>query len=223
MGLRTKWALPLLLLGVVLFFSSRAEAGGLIVYHYGEDVVDLGEITEEYKEAVSAEAGGAVKVGYVHNAFGLFWLDIWTWDGRFCIYRGDQYWEIDAEQAAVFLGEPDVHLGNPIFYTFPPGLLVLIALAALFATYKIISARNNKKLQALFEDPHYQHALKMLSDRSGQATETAGESDAGDGGFEQSVQYLRGQGINEEEARKNLALLVDAIVAYQEQKAAAQG
>ena len=110
-------------------------------------------------------------MGFIHQAFGLFWLDIWTWEGRFCLYRDDQYWEIDAEQAAVLLGKPvDKLFGKPIFYTLPPGLLVLIAIAAIFIPYKIISSRKEKKLEKLFDDSRYQHALKMISDRADQAT-----------------------------------------------------
>ena len=91
---------------------------------------EIGEVPEEHHEAIRTELGGPANVGFVHHAFGLFWLDIWTWDGRFCLYHGDKYWEIDAEQAAVFLGKPIDKLGKPIFYTLPPGLLVLIAIVA---------------------------------------------------------------------------------------------
>ena len=99
----TKWATFLSILAVFLLLPSQAEGAGLVVYHYGENVKEIGEVTEEHQESIRTELGGPAQVGFIHNAFGLFWLDIWTWDGRFCLYRGEQYWEIDAEQAAVFL------------------------------------------------------------------------------------------------------------------------
>ena len=99
----TKWAALLVLLGVFLLFPSRAEAG-LIVYHSGEKIKEIGEVTEEHQEGIKTEFGGPVTVGFIHQAFGLFWLDIWTWDGRFCLYRDDQYSEIDGKQAAVLHG-----------------------------------------------------------------------------------------------------------------------
>lgn len=216
---RTRWAAPLLVVGAVVLIPSKAEAGA-IVYHYGEDVVELGEIAEEHREAMAAELGGQAKVGYIHNAFGLFWLDIWTWDGRYCLYRDTEYWEIDAEQAAALLGTGKAK--KPLFYTFPPGLLVLVGITAIYVPYKIVASRKEKGLQKLFDDPRYQHALKMLSDRNDQATETAGDPSQDDSAFEDSVAYLRGQGIDDEEARRNLAWLINAIVAYQEEQAAGQ-
>ena len=119
-----------MLLTIAFLLTGNAEARGLVIINHGEDIVDIGEVAEEHKESVRTEIGGDAKIGYIHNAFGVFWLNIWTWDGRYCLYLNDQYWELEPEQAATLLGQPDRALRNPLFYTFPPGLLVLIAIVA---------------------------------------------------------------------------------------------
>ena len=119
-----------MLLAIAFLLPGSAEARGVVVFNHGEDIVDIGEVAEEHKESVRTEIGGDAKIGYIHNAFGVFWLNIWTWDGRYCLYLNDQYWEFEPEQAATLPGQPDRALRNPLLYTFPPGLLVLIAIVA---------------------------------------------------------------------------------------------
>lgn len=207
-----------MLLAIAFLVPGSAESRGLVVITHGEDITEIGEVVDEHKEAIKAELGGDAKIGFIHEAFGVFWLNIWTWDGQNCIYLNDQYWEVEPEQAATLLGQPDSTLRNPVFYTFPPGLLVLIAIVAIFIPYKVVSSRNENRVKKLFDDPRYQQALKMLASKAN-ATEESGEAPQGNNGFEESVTYLRGEGIDAEEARTNLKLLIDTIVAHQQQVA----
>jgi hypothetical protein len=207
---------------------SNVEAGGLLVYNHGEDIVEIGNVVEEEKSAVQEATGKDVAVGYIHNAFGLFWLNIWTWDGRFCLYTGDQYWEIEPEQAAMLLNVPVDSLQKPLFYRFPPGLIVLLAIAAFYITSKSLQAVKGKKVQALFEDTRYQRALEMFGERTKERPEVS-ETDVERGtrtekALEEAVVYLRGEGIPDEEARQNLTTLINVIIASQSggQRAAAE-
>lgn len=204
--------------------SSPAEAKGFFLITYGEKIVDVGVVAEEHREAMREEFGADPSVGFIHNGFGLFWLNIWTWDGRYCAYQGDQYMELEPQQAAMLLGVPLNQLRKPIFYRFPPGLLILIVIVAIYATHKFVTASKEKKLSALFEDPRYKRALNMISERVKQAegaSETEGDQESAfDKGLEDGVAYLAGEGIPEAEGRSNLATMVNIIVQSRQEEVA---
>ncbi|MDB4961630.1 MAG: hypothetical protein JWP01_1629 [Myxococcales bacterium] len=119
---------------VMTFEAAPAEAfgrrGGLVVVNYGEDVELIRPLDKPLHG--TSELGEELwlgKLGYKYTRFGLFWLDLWRWDGRFIAYDGEDSFGNGGYY--VELTEDEVEeLGGaraPIGYWLPPLLLVILA------------------------------------------------------------------------------------------------
>ena len=127
----------LAIMAAMLLIPTQVEARrGIVVINHGETVKEIGVVADEHVAEVREAIGTVPSVGFVHEGFGLFWLNIWTWNGRYCLYADDQYWELEPEQAATLLGTPEQQLSSPLFYRFPPGLLVLTVIVILIGVAK---------------------------------------------------------------------------------------
>jgi hypothetical protein len=178
-------------------------------------------------------AGGpplpANKVGFHYRYFGVFWLDLWTWDGNWCLYQGDRYWTLEKGQAALLLGKPESDLSKPFLYTFPLGLLILVPLMVLGAAASIFDRAKPNPAAEILKDERYQRALvlfheQMNRDDAPAAPEGATQTDvpppaAADearrqqkiaAAFEAAVTSLTSQGIERGEAEEKLSLLLSA-------------
>lgn len=142
----------LLFLLAALLFAGAGNAHAKRVpklFTFGDDFYDLGAP----KGGDGAElATEGVKVGYHCQAFGLFWVNIFTWSGEYCLYKGSgletkHYEPISQEDAAKLLGVAKV--GKPWNYSFPPGMIVLIGLVGL----KVVPRLLAKKRAAAFNAP----------------------------------------------------------------------
>jgi len=109
---------------IVLLSAQPAHArrgGGVIIIVSGDEIEHVRDLPAE----LAAEVGAA-SIGYHYQRFGLFWLDLWRWDGEFVIYDGAGFSPISAEQLEL-LGGGSV----PWRYHLPPGLLIVIGLIEL--------------------------------------------------------------------------------------------
>lgn len=79
------------------------------------------------------------KLGYRHERFGVFWFDLWRWDGEFVLYDGDTYISISDEMADELGGSV------PWRYHVPDGLLILVAVA-----YFVLIGRRRRKVKTGF-------------------------------------------------------------------------
>ena len=61
--------------------------------------------------------------------------DLWTWDGKYCLYHGDNVWELTPEDAAGLLGVKVDDLGKPLLYRIPLGILILLGLGVGFGLW----------------------------------------------------------------------------------------
>lgn len=187
---------PLVVLALVLLYPSRADArrGGIIVITHGEVVKHVGDVVDDLKAEVREATGSAAvpSVGFVYSAFGVFWLDFWTWDGKYCLYSGDTYWDLDPEQSAELLGISQSELSKPFVYTCPPGLLVVLGIGALVAgnTWRQRSRIRayHDKLRALLEDSRYRGALKILQDHYAHRPETTPATEAPQDGHDERAE-----------------------------------
>jgi len=66
--------------------SSPARAGLPILYNWGEDFFECGEVPEPYGEIPELSGG---KAGYACDVFGLFWAYIAWWDCQPGVLVGD--------------------------------------------------------------------------------------------------------------------------------------
>jgi len=92
---------------VVLGASSAADAKGLFIFNWGEDMFEVGEFPAEM---VTSEG---VKAGYKCQVLGLFWAYFHWWDCQPVAFMGDSY--DDSPELANYVREnfkeSDVKLG----------------------------------------------------------------------------------------------------------------
>ena len=204
------------------FFLSPSEAHarrGIVVITSGDHIAHVANFPSEAESQLRQETGHTVQLGYYYSHFGVFWVDIWTWGGTYCVYEGDNYEPLEYEQAVALMGGSSI--SKPFFYSCPPGMVLLLCVGV---WYGVSSYRERKQTQALqeeisriAEDHRYQSALKLMQDQY--TTDEAGnelppeqqihqQEMQGPAVFEKAVQHLVDQGIPREEAERNLALLL---------------
>jgi hypothetical protein len=210
-ALRTR-GLPCLVV-VILLGPSAAEARGVITW--GDTVSYVGEVSNQHKLGVQAGLGTDVAVGYHYHYWGLFWIDFWTSDGEYCLYRGKSYWPLSPAEAAKLLGQSESDLGKPFLYRFPLGWLLLTAVMAIVVLRLALAKRLKDKIKPLPRDWRYQKALAIMSEQAKRVEAGGGAAREGQAtalsGFEVAVQYLTGQGISQAEAEQNLAQLLAVL------------
>ena len=130
---------PALFCAMMLFKPASAEAKGLILITYGDDISKVAEIPPAQLEGVK-QATGATNplIGYKYNQFGIFFLNIWTWGGEYVIYENDTYWDLGAEGAAQLLGIQMEQLKKPLGYRIPPGLILVLILVIGGVVWKLV-------------------------------------------------------------------------------------
>lgn len=122
-------SVPALALTGVALASTEAHAGkGIVLITHGESVLHYADLEGDAKAFAAESTGHEVKVGYLYSHFGVFWLDLWTWGGEYCLYNGDNVWTLTPEEAAGLLGVQVDGLGKPLLYRVPLGILILLGL-----------------------------------------------------------------------------------------------
>lgn len=120
-------ALPALALAAVSLSGQEAEAKGIMIITHGEAVLHYADLAADVRQALKDETGHELQVGYLYSNFGVFWLDLWTWGGEYCLYEGDDVLRLTPEQLAEVMKTTPDQLGKPLLYTFPLGLTILFA------------------------------------------------------------------------------------------------
>jgi hypothetical protein len=136
----------LIVAGVGGVAEARRGGGAFVLINTGDTIIHIKDLPKEATldtSLVSDPGAGAPhvfnKLGYRHERFGLFWFDLWRWDGEFVVYDGDTYISISDEMAAE-LGE-----SVPWRYHLPDGLLILIAVA-----YFVLIGRRRRRVKTGF-------------------------------------------------------------------------
>jgi len=210
-------------------------------------LVTWGETISHIDDVKTPERGrfGANKVGYKSGYFGVFWIDLWTWGGEYCLYEGDRYRTISPSEAARLVRKKESELGIPFLYQVPLGWLIFgppIIVVAIVAALKQVAALKNgdgNDVTLLFQDTRYRRALEILdehpadqpapappSDASG-SHDSASENTRFHSAFEAGVRHLIASGIPREEAERNLAIMIPVrlfqLVFQAQQQQAATG
>jgi hypothetical protein len=223
MSLRT------LLVGLSLLLATPSEsAAKAVLITHGDTISHVGGI--QTKGAPLAAPIDVDGVGYKYSYFGIFWLDLWRYDGQYCIYRGDHYQAISEAEAAMLLGISEADLHTPFFYRFPPGLIVLVALAVPGIGIALVRKARKKQLVNLAGEPHYQRALEIFSETTRaneEAKKTAAEKNepaptTEANPWESAIAYLVASGIERSEAEekfgKVLALVLEQMATEAQQQ-----
>lgn len=120
---------------------AHARRRSLVLITHGENMKELAEVPAD---APVKQKYADAKVGYRYNGFGVFWLNIWTWGGEFCVYSDEQsnYIPGTPEEIAAMASVPVDAIKKPITYSLPPGLLVLVGIIGAIVASKVLKARG---------------------------------------------------------------------------------
>ena len=224
-----------LALSIATLLPAKAEARrGIILITTGDTIKHVADVATEMKPVIREVTGSTVdyKVGYLHERFGVFWIDLWTWGGEYVLYDESEQdlWELDTEETAAIMGTTPDKLSTPLFYSFPPGLLALGVIGAVCAGLNTLAGKtdpqHDEQIETLLSDSRYEESLVMIVDHHNQK-QMAGSEEAASGVasqqtfeddavvFDRAVQQLVDQGISYNDAYCNLNLLRDAAIAAQ--------
>ena len=221
-----------ILAAAALLSPAPVKAVAILITH-GDSIAHIGDLPPQIRQN-----GGPSKVGYKYSYWGVFWINLWTWGGEYCVYDGDRYAPIQSAQAAELLGKPERSLGVPFLYRVPLGWLIfgpLILLGILAAVYE---GRKTNELQKLFKDPKYLKAMEIMQEQyAKQAAPPANADPAAPpeqtppeqvqpekeqpeanshAALEAAVRHLEGEGVPREEAERNLQRMIQALSAPQQ-------
>jgi hypothetical protein len=201
--------------------APAASAKGIIIINTGEGITLVGDAKFPAGVNPPAEAKTCTQVGYVYSRFGIFWVDLWRWDGAYCLYDGkDDGFRIPPEIAAELLGVPESELPKPFWYRFPGGIVVGAVIVLAIIIGQVSKHRKQKEVASLTTNPDYQNAVALFHAELAKPAEepkadewkstrndpTLEEKTAT--AFRHAVDYLYSVGIPEKTARENLAVMV---------------
>ncbi len=212
------------LVALFLVFAAQSPAKAIVLITHGDEISHVADVPSGTKEIVREQVGKNADVGFKYSHFGVFWLEIWTWSGEFCLYSGDEHWPLDNQQAAAILGVSEGDVARPWRYNFPPGLIAVIVIGALAGVRKYFAKSQTDKIKELLKDPRYQQAVAIIQDHvdkghdetadGASADGSSANDEDDDGGFEEAVQYLVAQGIPHDEAVINLATVINVVFSH---------
>ena len=185
-----------------------------IVWGTGEKLTKIDDLPPEVSRAVAEELGTEVTVAFLHERAHLFWLDLWTWNGRHVLHSDNKYWEPGpTEWRNMIGGEPSAKYGKPILYRIPllPALLTVVVVG--YVMRKQFFKTEHEKLQVLMNDKRYQRAIQTIFDESGDEGSPKAITTLSEQRFLTAKNQLIGEGIVAHTADSNLRKIVDAILA----------
>jgi len=223
--------LPLALLA--LFFAPGQVSAGFLIT-YAQRNTRVGEVVPQARQKLQQKMGRAEQsIEFKYHAVGVFWIDVWTWGGTYCIPGGPTGTPITEAEAAEYLGVAERDLVRPFFYRWPIGLLILCGATMALIPMALSRLRAERKVQRLLEDQRYREARRILSLHKAQQQaalaeweQVARQADAEgsepppplalpeDDGWEAAIGYLVEEGVSPEEAETNLS----AILTYLDNK-----
>lgn len=185
-----------------------------IFWGSGEEMTELGNLPPDVSSAVDEQLGSAVTVAFLHERVHVFWLDLWTWNGRHVLRAGDRYWEPDATEWKNMIGEePSAKYGKPFLYRIPL-LPALIAVATVgYATRKKFFKTEEEKLTALMNDKRYQASLETIFGDSNDAPSSTVTTTIDEQKFQAARNQLISHGVDAHTAETNLRKISNAILA----------
>lgn len=137
--------------------------GWAVVWGSGEALVDVGELPSDVAAEVNLELEADVTVAFLYEYAHLFFLDVWSWDGKYVLRDGHSYWELDDTQWRELLAGGSVEqFDKPFLYQFPlfPTLVALV-FAGWMVWVKLLMTED-QWLRSLLEDDRYYQAAEMM-------------------------------------------------------------
>lgn len=197
-----------LLMGMFLM-PSKAEAKGLLLITYGDSIKHMADVPAEAKEAITKDLGPDVAIGYKYSYAGMFWLDIWTWGGEYCLFKDKTFWSLKPEQAAQLMGVKESELKKPLLYSYPPLLMLVLLVGLLFVAAVAKSMMDDKKAEELLRDPRYAPLRDILTGPPADASHPFVAQRAA--AVAAAEKHLVAAGVPEAKAKADVALLESSI------------
>ncbi len=188
-----------------LFFQIHDEAPVVarvrVVWGQGEKISDSGALEGDSQRAVSQQLGDNVRVGFHYQQFHVFYVDLWTWDGKHVLYNGDKYWELPEEEWRSLLGHSAADkFSTPFLYRCP----LVFPLAVLAVVAWPIKTRlfpdDFTQLQRLLKDPRYIASLEIALPQDGYPLRSQFDQSQ----YDAALTHLTASRIPEREARRGL-------------------
>jgi hypothetical protein len=219
----------------LMYAPLRAEAAKVpFLITTGDSVSNIGQVPADAKPAIERLTQPGVEVGFAYSYFGLFWLDAWTWNGKYCLYQGKTIWKLSPTQAAKILGIAEDKLPTPLQYRFP-SLLILFAVGIIAMLLIGKYSKSDEEITAeLRKDERYQEAMTLFREQyckqlaqqqsTKSATENTAKAESSEveddevkerqirAALEPGVALLVSKGIPKEEAEQKLEVLARAEV-----------
>lgn len=169
--LKSRLAL-LVMLGALYLTPSQAEAKVPFLITYGDSISQLAPLPSDKKETLEKLTKPGTEVGYKYSYFGLFYLDLWTWGGEYCLFKDKSFWSLKPEQAAELLSVPVDKLPKPFFYRFPSLLsLLILGILAMVIIGRFVKS-DEEQAAELLKDERYREALELFRKKYGETAAT---------------------------------------------------
>ncbi len=226
MAIHYRWVFLVFASGLMTPTQSEAK---ILLITRGDTISDLGRIAGVHGNDLPAGA----RVGYKYSYIGVFWLDLWRYDGTFCIHDGnDRFDPISKTEGAQLLGTQESDLSEPFWYHFPPGLVIIGAIILIAVPAAYIGKAKQREMNSLMRDPRYQQALVLFVEKSQPPVPEDGEGktppapeegdakppaegeynpDLRSAGWTAAIEHLVSAGIEREQAEQNFQKLLDHL------------
>lgn len=196
--------------------ESAYGRGGIpipVVWGHGEKLTDLGELPPDVSRGVAEELGRPATVAFLHQYVHIFWMDLWTWNGRHVLRSDDMYWEPDAPQWERMIGgDPSTKYGKPILYRIPILLGLFVVAAAGCGVWSVVFKTEKQKLEILFKDKRYQRAIHTLFDTGDNEQTARLVTTLDEQRFFLATNELIGEGVAAHSAETNLRKMANTIL-----------
>lgn len=196
--------------------NAYARRGVPIVVFWGsgEKMTEMGDLPAEVAQSAKDELGMPVTVGFLHEHAHVFWLDLWTWNGRHVLYSGENYWEPDPITWRQMLGsDPSSTYGKPLLYRIPSLMAVIGVVGVGYWSRRRFFKTEQEKLEALFKDQRYQRSLETIFGESEGGKGQLAATEIDEQKFLRAKRGLIGKGIDADTAEINLRKLAEVVVA----------
>lgn len=128
-------------IALALLSPSPAEARGIIIITSGERIELVGGISNTVKHDY-----GYPEVGYMYHYNGIFWIDLWTHSGTYCVYEGVRYNPITpAEAARLLKAGSESELSRPFWYKVPLGWSIIGVLTVVWLVWMAATSTGSRK------------------------------------------------------------------------------
>ena len=141
--------------------TTDAKRGIPIVYGTGDEIKEVGPIAKKKRKWANKKFSPGVKIGFYYERFHIFFLDVWTWNGKFVVFNDKGYSEPNPKQWRYMLGKSGTaKLSKPFGYFAPTGLIILVVLGiGLVALMLLGGGDDDEDEEGSHEESHHSSSM----------------------------------------------------------------